>query len=415
VLDKTTGESQDCLTTVRSAHAEVAVFVQRSTQRVWSRTCVAAVLATAVAMAAACGTGGTGSGGSGSGGGIDLTIGMPDDFTGANAFAGVEQRQAAQLAVADANRKYPDVHVSLKTADTQSSPTAGVSAVQRLLSDTSVNAIVGIAFTQTAQATIPILAQDGRPAIMLQVTDLTGGGNSVFSMSPPPAGEQKSLVTDGLVPAKAKTVGIIYQDQPTLNADRAALKTALSGAGMTVAGEQGTSLQTTDFSPQITSVLGRHPDAIGIFAIPPATGTIVSQLRQQGYQGVLFGHEGDASTAFTKVAGKSAANFLLATRWNAATASGQGTTFVQEFKAKYPSAGDPDQFGVAAYDAVLMLAQAAHNAKSTDKSALVGQLTSGRFATAESPTLRFGPDHFVKVNGVVVRYNAAGQSEPATS
>lgn len=393
------------------------MFVQGSTHRVWSRTCVAAVLAAAVATTAACGDSGSGSAGSGSGGsgsgGTDLTIGMPDDFTGANAFAGVEQQQAAQLAVADANKKYSDVHVTLKPADTRSSPTAGVSAVQRLLSDSSVNAIVGIAFTQTAQATIPILAQDGRPAIMLQVTDLTGGGSNVFSMSPPPAGEQKSLVTGGLTNAHVKTVGIIYQDQPTLNADRAALKAALGPAGMSMVGEQGTSLQTTDFSPQITSVLGKHPDAIGVFAIPPATGTIVSQLRQRGYNGVLFGHEGDASTAFTKVAGKSAENFLLATRWNSATATGQGQTFVQEFKAKYPDAGAPDQFGVAAYDAVLMLAQAAHNAKSNDKSALINQLRTGQFATAESDALRFGSDMFVKVNGVLVKYNAAGESEPA--
>lgn len=393
------------------------MFEQRSTHRggTWSRTGAVLTLVAVVGVATACSSsGGSGSSG-GASGAVNLTIGMPDDFTGANAFAGVEQQQAAQLAVTDANKKYPGVHVSLKTADTQSSPTAGVSAVQRLLSDSSVNAIVGIAFTQTAQATIPLLAQDGRPAIMLQVTDLTGGGNSVFSMSPPPAGEQKALVADGLTPANVKSVGIIYQDQPTLNADRTALKTALSGAGMSVDDEQGTSLTTTDFSPQITSVLGKHPDAIGIFAIPPATGTIVSQLRAQGYTGVLFGHEGDASTAFTKVAGKSADKFVLATRWNSATATGLGKTFVDEFKAKYPSAGAPDQFGVAAYDAVLMLAQAASKAKITDKAALVSGLKTDQFTTAESPTLQFGSDNFIKVNGVVVKYNAAGESEPASS
>jgi branched-chain amino acid transport system substrate-binding protein len=393
------------------------MFEQRSTHRggTWSRTGAVLTLVAVVGVATACSSSGGSDSSGGATGAVNLTIGMPDDFTGANAFAGVEQQQAAQLAVTDANKKYPGVHVSLKTADTQSSPTAGVSAVQRLLSDSSVNAIVGIAFTQTAQATIPLLAQDGRPAIMLQVTDLTGGGNSVFSMSPPPAGEQKALVADGLTPANVKSVGIIYQDQPTLNADRTALKTALTGAGMSVDDEQGTSLTTTDFSPQITSVLGKHPDAIGIFAIPPATGTIVSQLRAQGYTGVLFGHEGDASTAFTKVAGKSADKFVLATRWNSATATGQGKTFVDEFKAKYPSAGAPDQFGVAAYDAVLMLAQAASKAKSTDKAALVSGLKTDQFATAESPTLQFGSDNFIKVNGVVVKYNAAGESEPAAS
>lgn len=393
------------------------MFEHRSTHRggTWSRTGAVLTLVAVVGVATACSSSGGSDSSGGASGAVNLTIGMPDDFTGANAFAGVEQQQAAQLAVTDANKKYPGVHVGLKTADTQSSPTAGVSAVQRLLSDSSVNAIVGIAFTQTAQATIPLLAQDGRPAIMLQVTDLTGGGNSVFSMSPPPAGEQKALVADGLTPANVKSVGIIYQDQPTLNADRTALKTALSGAGMSVADEQGTSLTTTDFSPQITSVLGKHPDAIGIFAIPPATGTIVSQLRAQGYTGVLFGHEGDASTAFTKVAGKSADKFVLATRWNSATATGLGKTFVDEFKAKYPSAGAPDQFGVAAYDAVLMLAQAASKAKSADKAALVSGLKTDQFTTAESPTLQFGSDNFIKVNGVVVKYNAAGESEPAAS
>ncbi|HEX5404963.1 MAG TPA: ABC transporter substrate-binding protein [Pseudonocardiaceae bacterium] len=394
------------------------MFEQRSTHGggTWSRTGAVLTLVAVVGVATACSSSDNGSSSSGGGtpGAVNLTIGMPDDFTGANAFAGVEQQQAAQLAVTDANKKYPGVHVSLKTADTQSSPTAGVSAVQRLLSDSSVNAIVGIAFTQTAQATMPLMAQDGRPAIMLQVTDLTGGGNNVFSMSPPPAGEQKALVADGLTPANVKSVGIIYQDQPTLNADRTALKTALSGAGMNVIGEQGTALTTTDFSPQITSVLGKHPDAIGIFAIPPATGTIVSQLRQQGFTGVLFGHEGDASTAFTKVAGKSADKFVLATRWNSATATGDGKTFVDEFKAAYPDAGAPDQFGVAAYDAVLMLTQAANKSKSNDKAALVNQLKSGQFATAESPTLQFGSDNFIKVNGVVVKYNAAGESEPAS-
>jgi branched-chain amino acid transport system substrate-binding protein len=380
---------------------------------------VPATLATIVAagmLLAACSSSGSGNDSAGSGnqgsGTIHLTIGLPDDFTGSNAFAGVEQQEAAELAVKYANKTFPGVQVTLKPVDTQSSPTAGVSAVESLLADSSVNAIAGIAYTQTAQAVIPILAKDGRPAIMLQVTDLTGGGSSVFSMSPPPSGEQASLVSDALVPAKVKTVGLIYQDQPTLNGDVSALETALKSNGISVVADQGNSLDATDFSSQITAVLSKRPDAIGIFALPPSTGTIVSQLRSQGYQGVLFGHEGDASTAFTQVAGSSANGFLLGTRWNSATATGLGKTFVEEFEAAYPKAGPPDQFGVAAYDAVLILAQAALQAKSTDKSALVKAIETGSFKTAESPALRFGSDNFVKVSGVVVKYNAKGQTQP---
>jgi ABC-type branched-subunit amino acid transport system substrate-binding protein len=376
---------------------------------------VAAIVAAGTLLAACSSSGSTdASGGSSSQGGgtIHLTIGMPDDFTGSNAFAGVEQEQAAELAVKDANKMFPGVQVTLKTMDTQSSPTVGVSAVETLLSNSSVNAIAGIAYTQTAQAVIPILAKDGRPAIMMQVTDLTGGGSSVFSMSPPATGEQAILATEGLVPAKVKTVALIFQDQPTLNADLSALTTALKSDHISVVADQGNSLDATDFSSQITAVLSKHPDAIGIYAIPPATGTIVSQLRSQGYKGVLFGQEGDSSTAFTSVAGSSADGFLLATRWNSATATGLGQTFVQEFEAAYPKAGAPDQFGVAAYDSILVLAQAALDAKSTDKSALAHTLATGSFKTAESPTLQFGSDNFAKVSGVVVKYNAKGQTEP---
>ena len=68
-----------------------------------------------------------------------VKIGFIDSLTGPLAFVGVEQEQAIELAVKDINQT-SKVKFQLVTKDDQSSATGAVSAMEQLLSDSSIAA-----------------------------------------------------------------------------------------------------------------------------------------------------------------------------------------------------------------------------------------------------------------------------------
>jgi branched-chain amino acid transport system substrate-binding protein len=341
---------------------------------------------------------------------LQINLGFPTDLTGGNASGGIEALDSAKLAVSQINASDPSVHVTLKSVDTQSDAGPGVVAVSQLLQDSSLTGIVGMTFTQTAQGAMQLFAKDGRPTIFVQVTSL--GSNrpkNVFSMSPPTGPEVTQVVDQVLLPQHIKTVGLIWQVQPTLNNDISVAESELTAHNVKVVASQSTSLTATDFSSQISSVLAAHPDAIGIMAVGAPTGQMVSQIRAEGYKGLLFGQEGDAVPAFAQAAGKSAANFYYGCWWAPGTGPSPGQTFASAFTKQYPSLGLPGAVGLNAYDAVEIFVQAVKKAGSTNPAKVIQELSSVTFQDAmEENPVGFESTGFIQAQPEVVMVSASG-------
>lgn len=362
---------------------------------------------------AACSSSGTSSSpasGSSAGGKLQVNLGFPADLTGGNASGGIEALNSAKLAASQINATSPRVHVTLKSVDTQSEAGPGVVAVSQILRDSSLTGIVGMTYTQTAQGAMQLFAKDGRPTIFVQVTSL--GSNrpkNVFSMSPPTGPQVSQVVDQVLLPRHIKTVGLIWQVQPTLNNDISVAKSELMAHNVKVVASQSTSLTATDFSSQISAVLAAHPDAIGIMAVGAPTGQMVSQIRSEGYKGLLFGQEGDAVPAFAQAAGKAAANFYYGCWWAPGTGPSAGESYAAAFTEQYPSLGSPGAVGLNAYDAVEIFVQAVQKAGSTDPAKVTQELSTETFQDAmEANPVGFESTGFIQAQPEVVVVSASG-------
>jgi branched-chain amino acid transport system substrate-binding protein len=370
---------------------------------------LSAIGAVAVALSvAACAS----STGSGSGGGTtQVVIGFPDDLTGINAFAGIEQARAAELAVKKLNSEGGKYQFSLKEVDTKSTTAGAVAAVRQLTSDRSVKAIAGIAQTQSALAAMPAIVQSKLPSIMLQVTELTGRGPNVFSMAPSNVPVQQNMVNLLAEPARKVTkLAIIWTQEPTTQSIQESLVKDVAGTGISIVANEGVATTATDVSPQVSRVMKANPDAVAIEGKPVPAGTMAAQLRSAGFKGLLFGQQGIANASFLKTAGDAANGVMFTAFWDPSIANQQAKDFIQSFKKANPTLPTPDVFALQAWDAVNMIGTATRSA-GTDASALTKAISSTTFDTALQDKLQFGPDGFAKLNGHIIQFGANGATQ----
>jgi branched-chain amino acid transport system substrate-binding protein len=363
---------------------------------------VTAVVALSM-LTAACASSGTPTA---SNGAQAFVIGFPNDITGSNAFAGVEQQQAAQMAVDDLNKAGGKYQYSLKVVDTKSSTAGAVAAMQQLQADHDVKAIVGIASTGSALAIMPQLVQSKLPSIMLQVTDLTGRANNVFSMAPPTAPLQQNMV-DLLKQRNLTRLGIIYTQEPTTQANANALVQDTQGTNIQVVANEGVDTSATDVSPQVTKVIAANPDAVAVEGKPVPSGTMASQLRAAGYTGLIFGQQGIQNASFRQTAGAATVGVLFTSFWDPSIANADAKQFVTDFQAANPTLPAPDTFALQAWDAVHFVATAT-DAAGTDPAALSSAIASTTFDAASADKVAFDSNGFAKLDGHIIQFTDTG-------
>ena len=362
----------------------------------------------AFGLVAIAGCGGTSPSGGSSGSKIEVKIAAPLDLTGATAYVGVEQGNATALAVDDINSTSKKVHMTATQKDVRSTVADATSVVQSFVADPGYSAFAGIAFTQEGQAVTPILQGDGRPAIFLQVTQIPNRPPNVFSMAAPRTKPTQQLVDKGLKAANVKTIGIVYQDQATLNTDVANIKSMATAGGMSVVDVEGSTLAETAFDTQVTKVLAANPDAVGIFALAPQTATVLTKLRARGFKGLTFGQPGALNPAMFKAAGPAAEGFESFTFWDPGVANAEAKRFLSLYSKKYPDQPPPDSYALQAWDALHILDQVVEKIGSTDKAKIAKELQTETFSGATQDKMSFNSDGFILLDGLAVKAHADG-------
>lgn len=371
--------------------------------RVWS-----AVGAVVVALSVAACAGNTSAGSSGT---TQVVIGFPDDLTGVNAFAGIEQARAAELAVKKLNGQGGKYHFSLKEVDTKSTTAGAVAALRQLTSDRDVTAIAGLAQTQSALAAMPVIVQSKLPSILLQVTSLTGRGPNVFSMAPSNIPVQKNMVNLLAEPSrKIHKLAIIWTQEPTTQSIQQALVSDVAGTGITIVANEGVATTATDVSPQVSRVMKANPDAVAIEGKPVPSGTMAAQLRSAGFKGLLFGQQGIANASFHKTAGNAADGVMFTAFWDPSVANQRAKDFITSFEKANPNLPAPDVFALQAWDAVTMIGTATRSA-GTDASAVTKALSSTTFDAAIQDKVKFGSDGFAELSGHIIQFTSNGATQ----
>ena len=387
-----------------------------------ARTCVGGARGMAVAgvalfvmvgVAACASSGSSGSAAAGTGGlSGTIQVASDTDLTGAAAFAGIEDLKGEQLAVQQVNsEKYlGSATISLQSHDTQTNPQTAASLASQGVADSSVAAILGPEIA-TESAPMATIAQQAKVPILF--TQSGGAGVVIGNYTYRVTALQTSYFDKGLAYLQEQGVKKISTIYNSANSTIVTLATQTIPAGASKYGYQvgpaeAVSYTTEDYSGVISKVLASKPDCIAVLVVGAANPTVVTQLRQAGYTGIILGQQGDDAGTL-KPAGAAAKGVVWMTDFSsAAVDQSAAKAFSTAFKAKFGT--EPTSFAAEGYDETWMLARGIKAAGSAQRAAIaagLAKVAKQGFGGAEGQ-LTFDGNQLV-VPGILVGWNGTDE------
>ncbi|MDR3632116.1 MAG: ABC transporter substrate-binding protein [Desulfocapsaceae bacterium] len=307
---------------------------------------------------------------------LEAKIGLALSMTGGAAAYGATQKQGAQLAVDEINAATGAAGIKVVPVfeDDASQPQQGITVFNKFINGDKVALIIGPTLSNTAQVTDRIAQQAGMPVLAVSNTakGITEIGDYIF---------RDSLTEMIVIPYTMKIareklgvhkVAVFYgNDDAFTKGGYDAFKKALADAHIEIVTEQTFAKGDRDFSPQLTQIKGKNPDAIVVSALVEEASGIVIQARQLGIPASIpiIGGNGFNSPALLANAGEAAEGVMMGAAWNASSILPLNKKFVEAFTAKYGH--PPDQFAAQAYAGVYLACEAVKRAGSaTDHKAI---------------------------------------------
>jgi branched-chain amino acid transport system substrate-binding protein len=261
---------------------------------------LAALLSILMLVAAACGNGddddgatGTGNGtGTGGGGDGTLTLGYLLPQTGDLAILGEPMISGVELAVDQINAAGGvldgDVELVGKDDGGRSNDDLAVQNAQELVTQESVDGIVGAAGSSTSQAVLETITGAGIPMCSpsntgsdLSLEDSEDNGGFYFRTAPPDSLQAPALA-DVITGDAHDNVAIIALNDTYGQGFTRDLSTALEDAGATVAVQVAYDPQGQSYDADVQQIVDADPDAVAVIAFPDTGGRVLQAMIEQG-------------------------------------------------------------------------------------------------------------------------------------
>jgi branched-chain amino acid transport system substrate-binding protein len=290
-----------------------------------------------------------------------VKIGAALSMTGAAAVYGAAQKNGILLAVDYVNKggTLGDVALEAVIEDDGSAKEQAISVYQRLINQYKVAVIIGPTLSTMATAADPIAQMAHVPVVAVSNTAPTGItdiGDYIWRVSL----TEKQVIPGAFKNARGKlgfkTAAVLYgNDDVFTKAGYDVMKVTLDEQAIRVLNTQTFAKADRDFNPQLTALMGAHPEVLVISALADNAATIVAQARQLGFAGPILGGNGFNSPAFIKNAGAAAEGVVVGTSWNSESNAPANVAFKTAMAGRGAAA---DQFAAQAYTGVLVIAEA---------------------------------------------------------
>ena len=202
-------------------------------------------------------------------------IGLSGAFTGPAALASEWEKWGVDLAVEEINAAggLNGKKLEIVQVDNRCNPTEGANSARKLVQD-KVSAIIGAHCSSATLAMMPIILEAKIPMITgvsssPRISELSGAGGNpfMFRISPDDLRMAQGM-TEYLGQKKLfKNIVIIAEDSDFGRGGAAAFTPLAQKAGITVVSTDYAPQMTPDFTPLLTRVAQRKPDAIAVFML----------------------------------------------------------------------------------------------------------------------------------------------------
>lgn len=371
----------------------------------------------AMFMSALTGCGGGGSKGADS---DTIKIGGVLEMTGGSASFGISSKNGIDLALKKINEKgvLGGKKLSLVVADTKSEASEATNAMQKVISQDKVVAVIGPNQSSAVIASGSI--NNGS-----KVVDVTPMGTNPDVTVDPGTKKVKpySFRTCFIDPFQGTVMAsfashdlkvkraAIYIDNTSDYAKGLAqfFKENFVKNGGEVVIEEAYLQKDTDFKATLTKIKSANPDFIYIPGYYQEVGLIVKQAREMGITVPMAGGDGWDSAKLPEIAGKAALdNTFFSSLYSPDDTSDLNKNFVAEYKKAYNT--NPDVFAALAYDSTLLIAEAIEKAGSADPAKIGEAMAKISGFKGVSGEVTFNEQHNPIKSAVIIEHKDGAQT-----
>lgn len=310
-----------------------------------------------------------------------ITIGVALAQTGEFAEPyGIPMRRGLDLAQEEINM-LGGPNIMFVSADPKSTIDGAKEAVQSLV-DQGVPAIIGIGISTHLEQAFPIAQENGIVAFspISSASGLSALGDFIFrtGLTVGILNSNGTTVTHGKL--DYKKAALIYDAADTYStSSNEAFEKTLMELGVEVLTVETFQTGDTDFSAQLTSIMGMEPDALFISALAGEMTQIITAAKSIGVSAQLI--VPDLTTKEIQEVGEAAEGAITFSGWFGMADTPGNQAFVEKYKAKHGI--EPGPWAAQAYATLHILANAVRNAQSTDAAAIRDALAQ----TMDFPTI----------------------------
>lgn len=296
----------------------------------------------------------------------EVVIGVALPLTGADAEAGKEMLQGAQVAVSTLNsgRGISGRRVRLETVDTRSTA-AGAKLAMSQLAAKGASAVAGGYTTSETEGLVSGANSERLPlAIACASADkFSNAGLFVFRTSCSDTQQAQGLAAYLWYWRQIKTLGVLIDMRPAHEYERSVAR-SVAQSFSDLGGNVVRTAEYTDIPSCVEAmrkVMGFGPQAIMVPAIGKEAAKIISSLRQLGFTGVICGADGWDSPDFFPALGKDVnpGECYYVSFFSNEYRDDEYAAFAERFRKEcfhYPNGRQ-----AAVYDAVMMLGRCLGN------------------------------------------------------
>lgn len=349
-----------------------------------------------------------------------IKVGANLEMTGGSASYGISSKNAIELAFKEINEKggINGKQLELVVADNKSEAAEATNAMQKLVSQDNVVAVIGPNLSSSVIAASAINNS-------AKVLDIAPMATNPYVTVDQASGKTKDFnyrtcfidPFQGTVMAKFATAELgvgnaaILIDNSSDYAKGLAqfFKENFVKEGGAVTAEESYLQKDTDFKATLTKIKATNPDFLYVPGYYQEVGLIVKQARELGMNIPIAGGDGWDSAKMPEIAGAAALNnTYFSSLYSPEDSSDINKNFVAAYEKAYGQ--KPDVFAALSYDSALLVAEAIKNAGSTEPAKISEAMAKINGFSGVSGSVTFDDKHNPVKSAVILEYKDGAQS-----
>ncbi len=326
----------------------------------------------------------------------DIVIGHFGSVTGGTATFGISTDEGIRLAAGQINAQGGVLgrKVRIVTSDDQSKPEEAVTAVQKLINQDHVVALLGEVASSRSLAAAPIAQRQHIPMLSPASTNprVTQVGDYIFRACFIDPFQGAAMANYALNELKLKRFAVLFDVKNDYSVGlREFFINTVKKAGGQIVGDESYGEGDIDFKAQLTKLKAADPQAIYVPGYYTEVGLICRQAKELGIGAPLMGGDGWDSDKTFAIGGDAVNGCYFSNHYSADEDRPEVKQFVSAYREKY-NGKVPDAMAILGYDAMRLMADAMERAGSTKGKAVRDALAATKNFPGASGTITMDKD-----------------------